>query len=189
MPPDSLPAGRASNFSMLVAVRSSVILARRSVRTVRTIGQKNLDTSRGRRASDRGCGRGPAAYRRCGHESPQGFLVGDALVEDHDLAGLDLLHARDEPEQSRLADAVGSDHADHDAGRISMLTSASEHVAPYRCDTALTRAIVSTVIWRRASWFRLRCCREILVRARSPEAPRCRRPERQRLCPPAALAA
>ena len=47
----------------------------------------------------------------------QGFLVGDALVEDHDLAGLDLLHARDEPEQSRLADAVGSDHADHDAGR------------------------------------------------------------------------
>ena len=31
MPPDSLPAGRASNFSRLVAVRSSVILERRSV--------------------------------------------------------------------------------------------------------------------------------------------------------------
>ena len=47
----------------------------------------------------------------------QGLLVGDVLVEDDDLAVLNLLHAGDEPEQSRLSDAVRPDHADHDARR------------------------------------------------------------------------
>ena len=47
----------------------------------------------------------------------QGFLVGEVLVEDDDLAVLDLAHARDERQQSRLSDAVRPDHADHDARR------------------------------------------------------------------------
>ena len=44
-------------------------------------------------------------------------LVGDVLVEDDDLALLNLLHPRDEPQQRGLADAVRPDHADHDARR------------------------------------------------------------------------
>ena len=47
----------------------------------------------------------------------QRLLIGDVLVEDDDLAVLNLLHAGDEPEQSRLADAVRPDHAHHDARR------------------------------------------------------------------------
>ena len=47
----------------------------------------------------------------------QCLLVGDGLVEDEDFARLNCLHPRDEAEQSRLADAVRPDHADHDARR------------------------------------------------------------------------
>ena len=46
---------------------------------------------------------------------PQGLLVGDALVEDDDLAALNDLHPRDEPQQRGLANAIRPDHADHDA--------------------------------------------------------------------------
>ena len=44
-------------------------------------------------------------------------IVGDVLVEDDDLADLDDLHAGDQPEQSRFADAVRADDPDHDARR------------------------------------------------------------------------
>ena len=47
----------------------------------------------------------------------QCLLVGDGLVEDDDLAVLNDLHARDEPEQRGLANAIRPDHADHDARR------------------------------------------------------------------------
>ncbi len=44
-------------------------------------------------------------------------IVGDVLVEHDDLADLDDLHAGDQPEQSRLSDAVRADDPDHDARR------------------------------------------------------------------------
>ena len=48
---------------------------------------------------------------------PQCLLVGDGLVEDDNLAALNDLHPRDEPQQRGFANAVRPDHADHDARR------------------------------------------------------------------------
>ena len=62
----------------------------------------------------------PEALRHIGDAAPdlpEVALVGDVLVEDDDLALLNLSHPCDEREKRGLADAVRPDHADHDARR------------------------------------------------------------------------
>src|SRR5271166_5751576 len=111
MPPESLPAGRASNFSMPVAVRSSVI---------RALAEQSAEEVDVLEHAERGIEIAAEALRHIGDAAAnfrQVSGIADVLVEDGDLAGLDDLHAGDEPEQRRLADAVRADHADHDSRR------------------------------------------------------------------------
>ena len=116
IPPDSLPAGRSANGPSPVAASSSV------TRT-RALGGRQPEQPRHevdvvvdaeleiqvlaqtlRHVGDARAHRAPVPD------------VGDVAVEDGDRPLLHLLRPGDQRHQRRLADAVGADDADHDAG-------------------------------------------------------------------------
>src|SRR5215472_304785 len=68
-------------------------------------------------------------------------FVGHVAVKDLYMALLDNPHARDQCQQSRLANTVRTDHADHPTCGISIVTSLSATVVPYRWETRSTLAM------------------------------------------------